>query len=343
MFFFILFLREKGLQSGANPSKLNITPGMWIMLTLIPERNFMSTGCVMKDLLHGFEEYLKSEKGAAANTLASYLRDVRAFLSDSGMSKKSELKKQTPEHFRRYFLRLAEQGRSAATLQRAKASLVCFYTYLMTIGAAARNPVKSVTLERSKQTLPDILTPEEIERLLEANIHSNQDKVLRDRAMLELLYATGIKAGELIALDLQDVNPSMGYIRCRGVRSDRVLPLYPEAAQRLDHYIRRVRPFHVSDPDEQALFLNSAGTRMTRQGFWKLIKTRAAAAHIDKEITPQILRHSFAMHLLNNGADVAMVQEILGHADISTTQIYTKQFKNDLQSRYGQFHPKMKK
>jgi len=297
----------------------------------------------MTDLVAGFEAYLKNEKDASQNTLASYLRDVRAFMTAGDITRKSELKKLTTEHFRKYFFRLAEEGRSPATLQRVKASLVCFYTYLMADGIVTRNPVKAVTLERSKQTLPDILTPEEIERLLEADTHSNQDKALRDRAMLELLYATGIKAGELIALDLQDANPAMGYIRCRGARSERVLPLYPEAAQRLDHYIRRVRPFHVSDPQEPALFLNSAGTRMTRQGFWKLIKARAAAARIDKEITPQILRHSFAMHLLKNGADVATVQEMLGHSDISTTQIYTKQFKNDLQSRYIQFHPKMRK
>ena len=297
----------------------------------------------MTDLISSFESYLKNERGASQNTMASYLRDVRAFLEVNSISRRSELKKMTADQFRRYFLRLAEEGRSAATIQRVKASLVCFYSHLMATGTVTKNPVKSVTLERSRQTLPDILTPEEIERLLEADTGSNPDKTLRDRAMLELLYATGIKVGELIALDLKDANPSLGYIRCRGARAERVLPLYPEAAQRLDHYIRRVRPFHLCDQEEQALFLNAAGTRMTRQGFWKLIKARAAAARIDKEITPQILRHSFAMHLLKNGADVTMVQEILGHSDVSTTQIYTKQFKNDLQSRYVQFHPKMKK
>ncbi len=296
----------------------------------------------MTDLVHSFELYLKNEKGASSNTLASYLRDLRAFMTDGGFTKKSEVKKLSPDYFRRYFMRLAEQGKSPATLQRTKASLVCFYGYLISCGTIQHNPVKSISLERARHSLPEILTPEEIERLLEADTGSNQDKALRDRAMLELLYATGIKASELIELDLQDVNPSMGYIRCRG-RTERVLPLYPEAAQRLEHYIRRIRPFHLSDPAEQALFLNSSGSRMTRQGFWKLIKARAASARIDKEITPQILRHSFAMHLLKNGADVATVQEMLGHSDISTTQVYTRQFKNDLQSRYVQFHPKMKK
>lgn len=297
----------------------------------------------MTDLIRGFEKYLTEEKDASQNTLASYLRDVRAFMNDSGLSKKSEFKRLTQEYFRRYFARLAEDGRSASTIQRSKASLVCFYGYLIHIGSLNHNPVKAVTLGKATQPLPVILTPDEIERLLDADTGSNSDKSLRDRAMLELLYATGMKASELISLDLQDANPALGYIRCRGGRAERILPLYPEAAQRLDHYIRRIRPFHVSDPGEQALFLNSAGGRMTRQGFWKLIKARAAAARIDKEITPQILRHSFAIHLLRNGADVETVQEMLGHADISTTQIYTRQFKNDLQSRYIQFHPKMKK
>ena len=167
----------------------------------------------------------------------------------------------------------------------------------------------------------------------------NHPKGFRDKAMLELLYATGIRVTELVEMNVSDVNLNLRMVRCRSSRNERMIPLYPAAVQALDEYIKRIRPLMLED-DTEALFVNINGMRLTRQGFWKIIKEYAKSANINKDITPQTIRHSFASHLLENGADLKDIQEMLGHQDISSTQFYSKIIKNKYKDVYKKYHPR---
>lgn len=290
------------------------------------------------DYLPGYEEWLATEKKAAPNTLSSYLRDIRQFLtylSADGM----EPERATQRTLEQYVKHLAAQGKSTSTITRSIASLKSFYTYLMIGGYVTFNPAKSIAPIKAERKLPQILTSKEVDLFLEQPECSDA-KGYRDKAMLELLYATGIRVSELINLDLCNLNLSASIIRCESRGKERIIPIYPSAVRALTEYVEKVRPQMVEQPDEPALFVNLNGRRMSRQGFWKIIKFYQEKAGIKKDITPHTLRHSFAAHLLENGADLRSIQEMLGHADISSTQIYTQVVGQKLKDVYAKAHPR---
>ena len=290
------------------------------------------------DYLSAYRDYLRDEKGASDNTLSSYLRDMRQFaeyVEERGISLRQVIRADI-ENYEKY---LTLKGKSASTVTRAAASIKSFYNFMLARGLVAGNPAKGLAPTRVERKLPQILTSKEVELLL-AQPECTDLKGFRDRAMLELLYATGIRVSELIGLNVDDLNLSVGMLRCAGKGKERVIPLYPTAVRALSDYVERVRPQMVDDPGETALFVNVNGERMSRQGFWKLIKHYQAKAGIQKEITPHTLRHSFAAHLLENGADLQSIQEMLGHVDISSTQIYSQLVNQKLKQVYQKAHPR---
>ena len=273
----------------------------------------------MSDLLKIYEEYLKTEKKASPNTVSSYLRDVRQFQAAMG---ERDLEEVLPQDVERYAASLDERGKSAATVTRCVASLKSFYSCLAARKLVQQNPAQGVVPARVERRLPEILTGREVELFLKQPDLSDP-KGRRDRAMLELLYATGIRVSELIALNLDDLDLDGGTIRCTSKGRTRTIPLYA-ALPSLRDYLYQVRPKLVDAPETAALFVNMNGERMSRQGFWKLMKHYQEKAGIQKDVTPHTLRHSFAAHLLESGADLRSIQEILGHADISSTQVYSR-------------------
>lgn len=291
----------------------------------------------MMRVVDEFEYYLTTEKHSSANTVSSYLRDVNQFaqyLSQRGL----DLKLVGQSDLQDYIQWLTGQGRSAATVTRALASLKCFYHWMMERGYCESNPVQGVKAAKVERKLPQVLTSKEVELLLEQPKCVDM-KGYRDHAMLELLYATGIRVSELIGLDVDSVFLSAGFIRCESREKTRIIPMYPTALKALTDYLRDVRP-KLAAEGERALFVNMNGTRMSRQGFWKLIKYYGEKAGIQTEITPHTLRHSFAAHLLENGADIHAIQEMLGHSDISSTQIYAKLVNQRLKDVYVKAHPR---
>lgn len=285
-----------------------------------------------------FETYLREEKGSSQNTISSYLRDVHQFTAWLKEERLPVTKVKT-EDIERYTRHLSGMGKSTATTTRCVASLKSFYGFLQREGKVKTNPARQVTTDKVEHKLPNVLTSREVELFLEQP-RCVDAKGYRDKAMLELLYATGIRVTELIDLEIGSVNLAAGVIRCVSKGKERIIPLYPTAVKALSEYIKNVRPQLVDDPNETALFVNMSGERMSRQGFWKLIKHYQDLAGIKKEITPQILRHSFATHLLENGADLRSIQEMLGHADISSTQIYTHLVSQRLKDVYAKAHPR---
>lgn len=286
-----------------------------------------------------FEKYLTEVKKSSANTLSSYLRDIRQLSEYIEEHYEMPVEKATEDELADYIAWLRGKGKSVATVSRAIASIKCFYAYLCGEGRLEANPSTKLVPDKTTQKLPQILTSKEVELLLEQP-KCTDAKGYRDRAMLELLYATGIRVSELISLDLIDVNIPAGFIRCRGREKDRMIPLYHTAVKALTEYIEFIRPQMIAFPNETALFVNISGERMSRQGFWKIIKYYQQKANIDKTITPHTLRHSFAAHLLENGADLHSIQEMLGHADISSTQIYSQLVKKQLKDVYNKAHPR---
>ncbi len=294
----------------------------------------------MLDLIHAYENYLTKVKQASANTVSSYIRDIRQFSVWLRDSRETEVVDASQLNISDYLSFLQEDGRSGATVSRCLASLKNFYSYLVSVGFLESSPVPTdVHVERGSKKLPQILTGKEVELLLMQPACIDA-KGFRDKAMLEVMYATGIRVTELIELNLEDVNLDLGIIKCSRGNKSRVIPLYPAALKDLSTYIRDVRDSMLAVPDEKALFVNVGGSRMSRQGFWKILKHYQASAHIDKEITPHTLRHSFAVHLLENGADLGSVQELMGHSDISSTQMYAHMINNKLKSVYEKCHPK---
>ncbi len=293
----------------------------------------------MADYIAAYQAYLTQEKHASANTLSSYIRDLnqfRTWLLDSGVTDLRKVKKET---INEYLLHMTQIGKSPATVTRSTASIKSFYAYLLQTGAIKANPAKSVAAMKVERKYPEILTNREVELFLEQP-KCVDEKGFRDHAMLELLYATGIRVSELIGLNVEDVNLSAGFIRCTSRGKERIVPLYHTAVKALEDYVRDIRPRIIADEEEHALFVNMNGERMSRQGFWKIIKYYQEKAEIDKDITPHTLRHSFAVHLLENGADLRSIQEMLGHADISSTQIYTHVVKKQLKDVYNKAHPR---
>ena len=293
----------------------------------------------MLDFVRAYENYLTKVKQAASNTVASYMRDIRQFAQWLRDSEELDVVEASQLNICGYLSHLESDGRSGATISRNLASLKNFYAYVVSSGFLEQSPVVDIHVDRGEKKLPQILTGREIELLL-AQPNCVDAKGFRDKAMLEVMYATGIRVTELIDLDVDDVNLELGIIKCSGTRKSRSIPLYPGALKALTVYLNEVRSTMVANPAEEALFVNVGGARMSRQGFWKILKHYQSTARIEKEITPHTLRHSFAVHLLENGADLGSLQELMGHSDISSTQMYTHMVNQKLKSVYEKCHPK---
>lgn len=293
---------------------------------------------IITDEIARYGEYLTEEKHASQNTVASYLRDVTQF-SEYLRTRGNGLLDATGETVRAYMDWMLSHGKSAASVTRFLASVKSFYNFQLFTGKLKTNPAKGVAAAKAERKYPEILTSKEVELFLEQP-QCVDAKGFRDHAMLELLYATGIRVSELTTLDLDDLNLAAGFVHCSSKGKERMIPLYRTAVKALQDYVWKIRPQLVPDDEETALFVNMNGERMTRQGFWKIIKCYQEKAGIEKEITPHTLRHSFAVHLLENGADLRSIQEMLGHADISSTQIYTHVVKGHLKDVYQKAHPR---
>ncbi len=291
------------------------------------------------ECLTKYERYLADEKKASKNTLSSYLRDIRQFGEHLEAEYGGDYVTADEEQVSGYIDHLREAGKSVATVSRNIASLKNFYIWMKLQGYVEVNPTGKLVPDKATHKLPEILTAQEVDLLL-AQPECTDRKGYRDRAMLELLYATGIRVSELIGLDVSDLNLSAGIINCRGRNKVRAIPLYPKAIKALKDYVDFIRPEMLASPSERALFVNVSGERMSRQGFWKIVKSYQQKAGIEKDITPHTLRHSFATHLLENGADLHSIQEMLGHADISSTQIYSQLVKKQLKDVYTKAHPR---
>ena len=294
---------------------------------------------MMTDYIAEYTRYLTEERRSSTNTVASYVRDVTQFTAYLRETECVEVLDCAQEHVDRYVLHMSAKGKSASSIARCIASLKSFYNYLIDRNIVQFNPVRNVAPVRAEKRFPQILTGKEVELFLEQP-ECIDAKGFRDHAMLELLYATGIRVSELINLDVDDLNLSAGFLRCSSRGKERIIPLYAGAVKALGDYVKNIRPQIVLEPDETALFVNMDGERMSRQGFWKIIKYYQEKAQIKKEITPHTLRHSFAAHLLENGADLHSLQEMLGHADISSTQVYSHLVKQKLQDVYHKAHPR---
>ncbi len=294
----------------------------------------------MLDLIQAYENYLIKVKSASENTVSSYMRDLRQFSAWLATSAQTDVLQADQLRIDSYLTWLLQQGKSGATVSRTLASLKNFYNYAVSAGFIEHSPITAdIHVDRGEKKLPQILTGKEVELLLAQPV-ATDPKGQRDKAMLEVMYATGIRVTELIDLNISDVNLDLGIIKCSGSKRNRVIPLYPAALKALSQYIKDVRITMVADPSEQALFVNVGGLRMSRQGFWKILKHYQAKAGIEKDITPHTLRHSFAVHLLENGADLGSLQELMGHSDISSTQMYTQMINQRLKSVYEKCHPK---
>ena len=294
----------------------------------------------MDSIVGRFMNYLKDEKDLSSNTLEAYNRDLRQFntyLEDTDYKDVTSVTKTTVIT---YLMSLEKKGRSTSTVSRNLASIRSFYHFLLNEGITSKDPTINLQSPKQEKKLPSILTPREVEILLEQPDISSS-KGVRDKAMLEILYAAGIRVSELISLNIDSVNLSMGYVSCsNNTSNERVIPIGKIAIDILGDYIKNHRLNLVKDKGENALFVNYHGKRLTRQGFWKIIKGYTKEANINKSITPHTLRHSFAAHLLQNGADLKSIQEMLGHSDISTTQIYTLIAKNRIKEVYKKAHPR---
>lgn len=292
-----------------------------------------------QELLEQYHMYLEREKNASANTLSSYMRDLRQLDQFLQTERGKGLSDAGEDDLRLYFERLHETGKSASTIARNTASVKNFYQYLVISDALAANPAKSISAGKTEHKLPEILTNREVELLLQQP-KAVDAKGVRDKAMLELMYATGIRVSELIELNLSDVSLTTNSIRCFSKNRERFIPMYPYACNVLKNYIEHVRPLMIASEHEEALFVNMSGDRMSRQGFWKIVKHYQNKANIKKDITPHMLRHSFAAHLLENGADLRSVQKMLGHSDISSTLFYTQLIPNSIHEVYKNSHPR---
>lgn len=294
----------------------------------------------MNALLCDFVNYLEKDRKLSANTLSSYTRDIRQYF-DYVADNSLDVVKVSKTQIITYMLYMQKSGRAAASVSRSMASVRAFYNYLVSNNYVDTNPAYRLQAPKREKKLPCILTTDEVESLLAQpdSLDKPTAKSIRDKAMLELIYATGIKVSELISLVVDDVDTTLGYIKCIGNDTARIIPIGHVAVSALSAYLGDVRQ-SMANEGENALFVNCNGGRLTRQGFWKLIKDYAHRAGIDKDITPHTLRHSFAAHLIENGADLVSVQEMMGHKDISSTQVYTKLVKSRIRDVYNKAHPR---
>ena len=286
-----------------------------------------------------FVQYLTVEQGFSVNTIAAYQTDIKKFSSYAKNNEITEVNKVTYELLKNFMHEERKSGLSPSTSARRLASLKAFFVFLVDEGYIEKNPAEILSASKKAQHLPKILSLGEIELLLEQPDLTTTEG-LRDRAMIEVLYATGMRVSELVGLNCEHINLNTNYIICYGKRAkERLIPVGDIALEFISKYLE-VRSLLVKGTEERALFLNNHAGRMTRQAFWFALKKYTKKAGITKELTPHTLRHSFATHLLENGADLRVVQEMLGHVDISTTQIYTHLTKKHLRDIYDKTHPR---
>lgn len=293
----------------------------------------------MEKTLDGFITYLHNVKKKSENTVLSYNRDLTKFIRYLRTNKITSLDKVEEKDLEKYIKELNDNGFKSATVSRNIASLKAFFHYLNNEGVLSNDPTKSLKSPKIEKKIPEILTTDEVFALLEQP-SGDSPKEIRDKAMLELLYATGIRVSELINLETSDVNLKTSSILCRDGSKSRTIPYGKKAKDALTRYLEGAREAIVDNKESTILFANCSGQKMSRQGFWKLIKHYAKKAGIESDITPHTLRHSFAAHLVENGADLRSVQEMLGHSDISTTQIYANMSHSHIREVYNRTHPR---
>ncbi len=292
----------------------------------------------MQKQIKNFLNFIENDKKASQNTLQSYRRDIMQYSSYIEENKLNYLKL-NEEDIRNYLKYMAENGKKSSTISRSLASIRAFYQYLLKAKKVKKNPTEGIQSPKIEKRVPSVLTSQEVELLLEQP--KNVDlKGIRDKAMLEFAYATGMKVTEIISLNLEDVNLEEGFVTCKNKERTRNIPLGSMSLKALKDYIDNSRNILIKDDSVKALFVNTNGKRLTRQGFWKIVKYYKEQAHITKDITPHILRHSFATHLLQNGADLKAIQTMLGHSDISSTQIYMQFQDSTIQNIYSKAHPR---
>ena len=285
-----------------------------------------------------FLEFLQNDKKASENTLQSYRRDI-VYYNKYLEGKKINYVKVKEDDIKEYLGHLQEIGKKASTVSRNLASIRAFYQFLVRNKKIKVDPTAHIQSPKIEKKAPSILTSQEIELLLEQPKDVDL-KGTRDKAMLEFAYATGMRVTEIISLNIEDVDIDEGYVVCRSKSKQRNIPLGNISLKALKEYVEEARPVLIKDEKEKALFVNINGQRLTRQGFWKIVKYYKEQAHITKDITPHILRHSFATHLLQNGADLKAIQTMLGHSDISSTQVYMQFQDNGLKNIYRKAHPR---
>lgn len=301
---------------------------------------------MLEESVRNFLIYLTTVKGFSVNTTEAYRNDLTqltAFLStrEGGSRPAGGWADVTRDHILDYVAHLREKDYATTTISRKVAALKSFFSYLTGQGLLDSDPSEGVSTPKAGRALPSTLDVDEVEALLNQPRKESTPAAMRASAMLELLYATGLRVSELVSLGIADVNLEEGYVRCRGKGfKERIIPVYPEAVRAVRLYIDEARPKLRRRRDEPALFLNRRGNRLTRQGFWLILKALATDAGVASAITPHTLRHSFATHLLRGGAALRHVQEMLGHSNISTTQIYTRLASDQLRNEYDRAHPR---
>lgn len=287
----------------------------------------------MRQTLTEFTDFLMVERGLSEHTLSAYNNDLRQYIEFLRANDIDHFTRTTRLTITSFVKELRERGLASTSIARKIAAIKSFYQYLQRERLIDRDPSADIERPKLGRYLPKVLNQNEVTKLVE------QPTDLRDRAILELLYGGGLRVSELIRVNVQDINLTTGYVRCLGKGSkERLVPVNQAAIKAIAGYLEQVRPEVLLREQERALFLNYAGRRLTRQGIWKVVKEAAKEAGIAKEITPHTLRHSFATHLIENGADLRSVQEMLGHADISTTQLYTHVTKRRLKEVYSAAH-----
>ena len=293
----------------------------------------------MNTYVKEYTSFMTDIRHKSLNTVESYKRDVTQYISYLDGTGVTDISSTTKTTVLSYLLYLQKEGRASSTVSRTLASLRSYYLFMMQNGVVKSNPTSNLEAPHVEKKIPKILSGEEVELLLEQPKNCD-NKGIRDKAMLELLYATGIRVSELINLDVSDVNVPMSFVRCKGGKKERIIPMGHQAKDALENYINNVRKYMVKDENETALYVNCSGARLSRQGFWKLIKYYQHIAGIETDITPHTLRHSFAAHLLENGADLHSIQEMMGHADISSTQVYSRMMNSKIIVVYAKAHPR---
>lgn len=309
-----------------------------IFLTLII--NIHQKGSIMEQEIEQYIEYIGKNNKKSENTLVSYRRDLYKLMHY--LTKElalTEWPQVTETDLNSYVLHLQSEESAPSAIARYIVSMKAFFEYLEKTGRIDEEPAMNIRPPRHEKKVPGIISVENVVKLLTAP-DGDSPKQLRDRAMLELLYATGIKVSELVAIRMTDINLQVGYVSCQTVQHDRIIPFGNEAKQALMRYLKDGREALLGGKDSEYLFTNMKGEQMSRQGFWKIIKAYAKKAGIEEDITPYTLRHSFAAHMISNGADIYAVSEMLGHLDVSATQVYAVFSNSRLRDVYTKAHPR---